>query len=306
MQDKQAGVGSNLGCGPEVARKTKGLSTSNILSVIVCRTTPTSSPRSFLILLAISCTSFGKTLAYGFVLQQRILSGSVNANAGPSSFVVRHLLRPPGRFWFSLPSLWENARIRRCFAAKKCCRALFTPTLVRHRLSYDTYFVLEGEGPLGEGADLIEMKTFLLQRGVAPLESDRIVEAFASFSTVGERLMTWEQREATLLEKKRQLVDGPRNAASKDEQSSTDQGQSSKAVTGTVQTAVAVPEPNVAGVSLVERPLNDTTSAKGYVVSISGTPNAQGPFCRPLPPTAWPRLPGLQVLRGRVACRCYV
>ena len=77
---------------------------------------------------------------------------------------------------------------------------------------------LVGEDPLGEGADLIEMRAFLLRRGVVPLEADRITSAFASYPTDGEKLMTWEQREAKLLEKKRRSVSSPRKAVNDDKQ----------------------------------------------------------------------------------------
>ena len=129
---------------------------------------------------------------------------------------------------------------------------------------------LEGEDPLGESADLIEMKTFLLRRGVASLEADRIVGAFASFPTGGERLVTWEQREAALLERKRWLVDGPRKAVSKDEQLLIAPWQRSKAATEIAETAMAMLEPSAAGVGQAERSSNGVASVRGYVISISG------------------------------------
>ena len=129
---------------------------------------------------------------------------------------------------------------------------------------------MSAEDPLGEGADLSEMGAFSLRRGVVPLEADRITSAFASYPTDGEKLMTWEQREAKLLEKKRRSVSSPRKAVNDDKQILLAPSQSSEAAVLTAETTVIALEPNEAGVHAVERSKFITTPVKGYVISISG------------------------------------
>ena len=74
--------------------------------------------------------------------------------------------------------------------------------------------------------------------------------------------MTWEQREAKLLEKKRRSVNHPIKAVNDERQILFAPSQSSEAAGSIAETAVATPEPREAGGHMVERSKFNTTEQR--------------------------------------------
>ena len=148
---------------------------------------------------------------------------------------------------------------------RTCCTQTM---LVQETVAHAAREPENGEDPFREGADLKALEEFLLKRNVEPLEAQRIKEALATFPMGGERLLTWEQREPSLLSSKRVREDAePVSvvAAGHKESSLTDDVKNSS-----VQTGVEVLEPRVAGHLASERTDGEVATPKGYVTSISG------------------------------------